>query len=89
MNDPRQIPDSKPIHTPRRSLLFAGILIGLLGGWFLVGWIHQPDAITNAEPRAITPRSNLTNQERTIIETFEDSAPSVVSTIVRCSDCWD
>ncbi len=78
MNDPGQIPISEPIHAPRRTLLFVGILIGLLGGWFLVGWIHQPDTITNAEPRAVTPRSNLTNQERTIIETFEDSAPSVV-----------
>ena len=78
MNDPGQIPISEPIQTPRRTLLFVGILIGMLGGWFLVGWIHQPDTITNAEPRAVTPRSNLTNQERTIIETFEDSAPSVV-----------
>lgn len=78
MNDSNYNYTSVPIQTPRRTFLFVGILIGLLGGWFLVGWIHQPDTITNAEPRTVTPRSNLTKQERSVIETFEDSAPSVV-----------
>lgn len=61
-----------------RAPLLAGILIGLLGGWFFVGWIHQPQPIIHAEPRSVAPRPELTNQERTIIETFEEAAPSVV-----------
>lgn len=70
-------PTLPPNRNPRRLPLLVGIFIGLLAGWLLIGQIHGFNR-RNAPPRAITPRGDLSNHEKTIIEIFEEAAPSVV-----------
>ncbi len=67
-----------PPRTPKRLPLLLGVLIGLLGGWVLIGQIHGYLGQRDAAPRPITPRGDLTEGEKTTIEIFEQAAPSVV-----------
>jgi len=62
---------------PRTPLLI-GVLIGLLAGWGLVGLIRGGANGRDAAPRAITPRGELSEQEKTTTGIFEEAAPSVV-----------
>jgi len=55
-----------------------GVLIGLIAGWLLVGQLRGNGLHRNATPRAITPRGDLTSQEKTTIHIFQKAAPSVV-----------
>lgn len=69
-------PPTEPIK-PRTPLLI-GVLIGLLAGWGLVGLIRGATNTRDAAPRAITPRGDLSEQEKTTTAIFEEAAPSVV-----------
>lgn len=64
---------------PRRSLgrMVIAVLLGILCGIVLLrflGYFGPPP-----EPRAITPRGDLMQAEKTTIELFENAAPSVVN----------
>lgn len=54
-----------------------GIFIGLLGGYLLVGNI-QGMVGGRAEPRGVTPRSDLGGDEKSNIKLFAEASPSVV-----------
>ncbi len=63
---------------PRRSWLFiviAILLVGLL--WRLWSW-RSSGVDPNALPRAITPRGDLAEEEKTTIALFRQASPSVV-----------
>ncbi|HKQ50209.1 MAG TPA: trypsin-like peptidase domain-containing protein [Phycisphaerae bacterium] len=62
----------------RRLPLLLGILIGLLGGWLVVGKIRGYVDNRTAEPRPITPRGDLAADEKSTIALFEEASPSVV-----------
>ncbi|MDM8006990.1 MAG: trypsin-like peptidase domain-containing protein [Phycisphaerae bacterium] len=71
-------PQTHPSH-PRRSLgrMVIAVLLGILCGIVLLrflGYFGPPP-----EPRAITPRGDLMQAEKTTIELFENAAPSVVN----------
>ncbi|MBN2562972.1 MAG: trypsin-like peptidase domain-containing protein [Phycisphaerae bacterium] len=54
------------------------MLIGLLGGWLLIGHIHGFfGGGPKGTPRAITPRGDLAEDEKTTINLFERASPSV------------
>jgi S1-C subfamily serine protease len=55
-----------------------GLFIGLLAGWLLVGRIQGGvSGGPSAVPRAVTPRGDLADDEKTTIELFERTSPSV------------
>lgn len=66
-----------PPRPPNRLPLLVGILVGLAGGWLITREVGQRERSLNAQPRAITPRADLTNQEKSTIELFESVAPCV------------
>ncbi len=72
-------PNTAPRRPPSPRLpLLLGIFIGLLAAWILIGQLRGRGDQGNAEPRAVTPRADLTNREKTTIDIFEETAPSVV-----------
>jgi len=66
-----------PTRSQRRLPLLVGIFIGLFGGWLLVDKIHGMGG-GRAEPRPITPRSDLQPDEKAAIEMVSRVSPSVV-----------
>jgi S1-C subfamily serine protease len=58
-------------------LLFTGVLVWRFSPAFSV-WPTRAGLNPAAEPRAITPRSDLAEDEKSTIELFKQSAPSVV-----------
>ena len=82
--DPYQY--SPAFQTTRRTPLLVGILVGLLGGWVLVGPIRGFVNSKAAEPRPVTPRGDLAADEKSTIHLFQEASPSVVfitSTAIR------
>lgn len=79
---PEQRNESRLAQEIRRQRLAVAILaiLALILAWrviaplYLGGDLHNP----NAAPRPITPRGDLAEDEKTIIEIFERTAPSVV-----------
>ncbi len=65
---------------PRRSLgrIAIAIVLGVLCGLMLVRFLDR-SAGPPADPRVVTPRGDLMQAEKTTIELFERSAPSVVN----------
>ncbi|MCK4660822.1 MAG: trypsin-like peptidase domain-containing protein [Phycisphaerae bacterium] len=66
-----------PASRPRGPLLLALLLL-VGGGWLLARQLPTTSRRMPAEPRAITPRGNLTDEEETTIKLFENASPSVV-----------
>jgi S1-C subfamily serine protease len=73
--DPHATPEVDPINP--RTRVAIGILIGLLGGWFLVSQIRGFGS-TTAPTRVVTPRGELAADETSTIELFEEASPAVV-----------
>ncbi|MFH0981647.1 MAG: trypsin-like peptidase domain-containing protein [Planctomycetota bacterium] len=79
-----QYPPPTPTTRPRGPVLLTlALLLG--GGWLLVRQFPAmtdrligPKAGPTTQPRAITPRGNLTDEEKTTIELFRNVSPSVV-----------
>lgn len=83
--DPTGDPSPKPAQPPSAHgkssvtpTVLVGVLIGVIAGWLLVGAIRRQGSVRKAEPRAVTPRADLTQREETTIQIFEEAAPSVV-----------
>ncbi len=57
------------------SLVF---VLGLLGGIGLTALATAQRTVRGAEPRAVTPRPDLTAEERSVTSLFEEASPSVV-----------
>lgn len=68
----------QPRPRSRRLPLLVGVLIGLTGGWMLVGQVRNSMNGRNAAPRAVMPRGDLAADEKSTIELFEKASPSVV-----------
>jgi len=60
-------------------LVLALLLLGGLGGWFIsrAVWNHE-NATIGAEPRPVTPRGDLSANEKSTIQIFQQTNPSVV-----------
>ena len=78
MNEVKLQPAVRQPSSLRRLPLLLGILIGLLAGWLLTAKIRGHFDRRSASPRAVTPRGNLADEEKTTIDIFEEAAPSVV-----------
>ncbi|HUN81600.1 MAG TPA: trypsin-like peptidase domain-containing protein [Phycisphaerae bacterium] len=66
-----------PSRSQRRLPLLVGVFIGLLGGYLLVDKIHGFIGF-RPSPRSVTPRADLTAEEKRNIELFSRCSPSVV-----------
>jgi S1-C subfamily serine protease len=63
---------------PSRRLLWLVLLLGVLAGVILYRELVSFQALRSLEPRAITPRGDLSDVEKTTIELFQQVSPSVV-----------
>jgi len=75
-------PVGGPIPPPRaqssKTPLLLAILLGLTSGLLLYRTINSHFAHTEAQPRTVTPRGDLADDEKTTIDLFEGASPSVV-----------
>ena len=71
-------PDTDKLKTLRSIRILLYLLIALLVVVFLIPRIQQSWLSMNAEPRAVTPRGDLAAAEKTNIDIFRESSPSVV-----------
>ena len=62
----------------RRLPLLGGVLLGLAGGWLLVGQIRGAGVSPDATPRVVTARGDLASDEKSTIDLFQTSSRSVV-----------
>ncbi len=53
------------------------IILIVLGGYWVVDKLYTHIFLTASEPRVVTPRGMLADQEKSVIELFENAAPSV------------
>jgi len=53
------------------------IILIVLGGYWIVDKLYTTFFLTASEPRIVTPRGSLADQEKSVIELFENAAPSV------------
>ena len=53
------------------------IVLIVLGAYWVVDKLYTRFVLTDAEPRTVTPRGMLADQEKSVIELFESAAPSV------------
>ena len=64
---------------------FILLLLVAVGLWLIFGDSIRRPVTYNAEPRAVTARGNLAEDEKTTIEIFRNTSPSVViSPALRC-----
>ena len=56
---------------------FLWIVLIALGGYWIIDKVYTRVFLTTTEPRVVTPRGTLADQEKSVIELFENAAPSV------------
>ncbi len=56
---------------------FVWIILIILGGYWIVDKVYTTIFLTASEPRVVTARGSLADQEKSVIELFENAAPSV------------
>ena len=81
MNDTFEssVPDSTDNERLRRNLVLTWVLLGLICAVFVVPTLRWWWGFgISGEPRAVTPRGELANFEKTTVELFENTSPSVV-----------
>ena len=84
---PRQRPSSSPV-------LVLLLTLVTLGGWLLVGYMlmrgYWPQG-NDGQPRAVTPRGDLMDLEKTTIAIYNNAKPSVVhiTTLAVRRDRWN
>jgi len=81
---------SQPDPILRRLRWMTWALVLLLVVWQFLPWLERYVIGMTAEPRAITARGELAQDERATIELFENASPSVVfiSTRQKVRDLW-
>lgn len=78
MDSPPGFEERPLMRVQKRQSLLVGILVGLTVGYFVVGQLRAYLETRNAGPRAITPRGDLAEDEKSSIELFANASPSVV-----------
>jgi S1-C subfamily serine protease len=73
----QRIPPRQPRSNLTGTLILLGIGLALAAWWYLPSWRARLDP--NAAPRAVTPRADLTALEKSNIEIYENTLPSVVN----------
>ena len=77
MHEPRRPETAAPTNGPKwRSWMILLLLVGMI--WLLVDRYRYAIYDPSAVPRAITPRGDLADNEKTNIEVFQNASPSVV-----------
>ncbi len=85
------MPQSQPPDLfTRRALVFGIVAICLVIIFYLIPWIESLWIRIGAEPRIVTPRGELAAEERTTIQIFQQTSPSVVfiTTLSRFVNPW-
>ena len=79
---------SDPVIRRIYALAFLVLVIGIL--FYFVPYVENWLIRLNAEPRVVTARGDLAGEERTNIEIFRNSKPSVIyiTTLSRVRDPW-
>ncbi|HOW71310.1 MAG TPA: trypsin-like peptidase domain-containing protein [Phycisphaerae bacterium] len=77
-SQPYVSPPRPPGTGASRRMLLLAILLGILAGTILYRQWRDMSSQPPAEPRAITPRGDLSDVEKTTIRLFENAAASVV-----------
>jgi S1-C subfamily serine protease len=73
--------DRYPPRSPSAGYLWPWLLVVILGGvlvWRLWPGVHSNGVDPSAAPRAITPRGDLAEDEKTTIQIFKQASPAVV-----------
>jgi S1-C subfamily serine protease len=73
--------DSTPdqsLRVQKRQSLLIGVLVGLILGYVVVGQLRGYIGTKTAGSHPVTPRNDLTSEEKTNIEIFSRASPSVV-----------
>jgi 2-alkenal reductase len=73
----RRVRRALPYETAMRLTRVLWIVLIVLGAYWVVDTVYTRFVLTAAEPRAVTPRGMLADQEKSVIELFESAAPSV------------
>ena len=87
-NAPESVRPGQPPGRPARLAL--AVLVGLVFGYLLFSYINNWTGQPALEPRAVTPRGDLADIEKTNIAIFKESSPSVayITTLGRQLDLW-
>ena len=78
---PHGVPGARTRAAPRRpvaTLLLLALVVGALAGLLVYRLVLDRPRLPPAEPRAITPRGDLADDEKHTIELFRTTSPSVV-----------
>jgi S1-C subfamily serine protease len=67
-----------PIERSRRLPMLGGLVLGLVGGYLLIGPIQAMIGSNPVTPRQVQPRGDLSAEERNNISLFQKASPSVV-----------
>ncbi len=99
---PAGYPPPPPPHPglpPRRPSILLPLLLGILAGYLVFRFApgRLPDLFTRrssgpaADPRPVTARGDLSSEEKSTIELFQRSSPSVVyvTTLIRARSFFD
>ncbi len=85
------MPQNQPVDPAvRRMFVFALVALIVVLVLYLLPWIDTLRLRFEAEPRAVTARGELAEEEKTTIEIFRRTSPSVVyiTTLKRMVDPW-
>lgn len=83
MSSYERFPQRQPRSNLTGTLILVAVALGLAAWWYFPTWRSRLDP--SAGPRAVTPRDDLTALEKTNIEIYEKTLPSVVNIMTMTS----